>query len=104
MRTMFLWPILAVWMGLAFVVLFTIWGVIIWGTAHLLRDAIGFMDTIWCPGLRRTMVVKAVPRRFSVPGLARIWNVRRCERYGSSRIPCDKPCLRQEELPHSFAA
>jgi hypothetical protein len=93
MGSVFLWPILAVWMGLAFVVLFTIWGFIIWGTAHLLRDAMGFKDTIWCPDVRRTLDVKAVPRRFDVAGLARIWNVCTCERFGRGRIRCDKACL-----------
>ena len=96
MHSAFLWPILAIWMGLAFVVLFTVVGVIVWGTIHLVRDALGVRDTVWCPALRRNLRVRAVPRHFFRGGL-RFARLRRCERWGSGEIGCAKPCLRYEE-------
>ena len=90
-----LWPLLSVWMGLAFVVLFTIVGFIVWGTVHLVRDAFGVRDTVYCPALKRDLHVKAIPRHFFHGGL-RFSRLLKCERWGSGEIECDQPCLQAE--------
>jgi hypothetical protein len=90
-----LWPILGVWMGLAFVVLFTIVGVIVWSSIHLFRDARGVRDTVYCPSLQRDLRVKAIPRHFFRGGL-RFARLLKCERFGSGHIECDQPCLKAE--------
>lgn len=93
-----LWPILSVWMGLAFAVLFAVVGVIVWGSAHLLRDALGVKDTVWCPALKRELRVKAIPRHFFRGGM-RFSNLHRCERFGGGPIGCAKACLLLGDAP-----
>ena len=95
MRSLFLWPILSIWMGLAFAVLFSIVGVIVWGTIHLLHDARGVRDTVFCPSLQRELRIKAIPRHFFRGGL-RFARLLKCERFGSGEITCDRPCLKAE--------
>jgi len=99
----FLWPILAIWMGLAFVVLFAIVGFLAWGTVHIVRDAFGVKDTIWCPALKRNLNVRAVPRHFYRSGGQRFSDLRKCERFGDAGIGCAKACLYLEERAAAFA-
>jgi len=99
----FLWPILAIWMGLAFLVLFAIVGFLAWGTVHLVRDAFGVKDTIWCPALKRDLHVRAVPRHFYRAGGQRFSDLQKCERFGGEEIGCAKACLHLEERAAAFA-
>lgn len=99
----FLWPILAIWMGLAFVVLFAIVGFLAWGTVHIVRDAFGVKDTIWCPALKRNLQVRAVPRHFYNSGGVRFSELQKCERFGEGEIGCAKACLYLEERAGAFA-
>jgi hypothetical protein len=88
-----LWPILAIIMGLAFVTLFTIVGIISWSTAHLMRDvAIGDDGKIWCPVHKQFMTVHGVPRGSITAPFA---GLDRCQEYGDGRIQCRKTCLVQ---------
>lgn len=91
-----LWPILAVWAGLAFVVLFAVVVTIAWGTAHLMRDEVGAKGDVWCPVYDKPMKVRGIPRRFLVG--APFLTLRRCERWGTDHIKCGKWCLRTDEL------
>jgi hypothetical protein len=99
----FLWPILAIWMGLAFLVLFSIIGFLAWGAVHIVRDAFGVKDTIWCPALKRELHVRAVPRHFYSAGGQRFADLQQCERFGEDEIACAKACLKVEEKAAAFA-
>jgi hypothetical protein len=99
----FLWPILAIWAGLAFVVLFAIVGLLAWGTVHIVRDAFGVKDEIWCPALKRNLHVRAVPRHFYRSGGQRFSDLQKCERFGDAEIGCAKACLYLEERGAAFA-
>jgi hypothetical protein len=99
----FLWPILAIWMGLAFLVLFSIIGFLAWGTVHIVRDAFGVKDTIWCPALKRELHVRGVPRHFYTSGGRRFSDLQQCERFGEDPIGCAKACLYLEERKPAFA-
>lgn len=87
-----LWPILAVWMGLAVLITLGIVGTVLWSTAHLMWDsARGKEGDIWCPVSQRDFHVRGIPRRFNVNG--EFVALRRCERWGRGRIRCARPCL-----------
>jgi len=90
-------PLFTFWMGLAFVVLFAILATLGYALVHMLRDERGAEDTIWCPALKRTMRVRAVPTGFIGIGPARFTDLRECERYGEAQIECTKPCLERGE-------
>jgi hypothetical protein len=86
-----LWPILAVWMGLAFVVLGTVVGVIVYCTSHLAHDvSVGDDATLWCPVHKQMMHVKAVSRGTQE---APFTDLRRCEYWGKGPVECEKICL-----------
>jgi hypothetical protein len=91
-----LWPILAIWMGLAFVVLATVVGIIVWSTSHLARDvAAGEDAVVWCPVHKQMMHVKGIPRGTRQQPYA---DVRRCEYWGEGSVECAKVCL-ETRLP-----
>ena len=97
-----LWPILAVFMGLAFVTVAAILGTIVWSTAHLVRDVVvGNDGQIWCPVHKQMMTVHGVPRG-SI--LAPFVALNRCQEYGAGRIRCGKTCLVQITKPAQLAA
>jgi len=88
-----LWPVLAVWMGLAVVTLVSIVAMIVWGTAHLVRDSLGTTGAIWCPPQERMIGVHGVPRQFTA-GDPPFATLQRCERWGNGAVQCGKPCLK----------
>ncbi len=88
-----LWAILSVWMGLAFVVLFTIVTTLVWGGLHLLRDQAGVKDELYCPVQKRKLTVRGVPRRFVIEPIYS--DVRRCEAWGRGPVRCTKPCIHE---------
>jgi hypothetical protein len=90
MLALFLWPVLAVWMGLAFVVLAAIVGTIGYATVHLLYDRRGVDGDLWCPVHCRKLHVHGVPTRFL---RAPFTSLSRCENYGSGRLRCGRWCL-----------
>lgn len=101
MLALFLWPVLAVWMGLAFVVLGCIVGTLGYSTLHLLKDETGTDDELWCPVHHRPMHVHGVPTRFRRTLFSRL---SRCEKYGRGRVRCGKWCLKGEQLSRAALA
>jgi hypothetical protein len=90
-----LWPILAIWAGVAFVVLASIVFVLGYSTYHMLRDRRGVHGAVWCPVLRTTYRVTGIPAAFTHTDLSTPYSdLRRCERWGEEPIECDKRCLK----------
>lgn len=90
-----LWPILAIWAGLAFVVLASIVFVLGYSTYHMLRDRRGVRGAVWCPVLRTTYRVTGIPAGFTHTDLPTPYSdLRRCERWGEEPIECGKWCVK----------
>ncbi len=95
MLSLALWPILAIWAGLAFVVLTSIIVVLGYSVYHMLRDRRGVRGAVWCPVLRTTYRVTGVPAAFTHTDLPTAYSdVRRCERWGEEAIECGKWCIK----------
>ncbi|OYV63888.1 MAG: hypothetical protein B7Z72_14140, partial [Gemmatimonadetes bacterium 21-71-4] len=92
-----LWIILAIWVGIAFLILFAIVATIGVSTARLLLDKRGVAGTVWCPVLRRTLKVLGPPAAF-VGTVSGFEDIRRCERFGDERIECHKWCIKADEF------
>lgn len=92
-----LWAILAVWVGIALLILVGIVSTIGIATARLLLDRRGVAGTVWCPVLRHTMKVLGAPAGF-VGTVTGFDTVRRCERFGDSRVDCHRWCLKAGDL------
>lgn len=92
-----LWLILAVWVGIALLILVAIVATILGATARALLDRRGVAGTVWCPVLRRTLKVLGPPAAFAgtVGGFD---DIARCERFGDGRIECHKWCVRSGDL------
>jgi hypothetical protein len=89
-----LWPILALIMGIAFLIGAGIVTTIVWCTANLIRDMLfGDDGEIWCPVLKRQFHVHGTPRG-SMIGIP-FSGLKRCERWGEGHIECKKACLVQ---------
>lgn len=86
-----LWPILAVWMGLAVLITLGIVAMLVWGTAHQLKDEAGEEGEVWCPVLQQTMKVKGISRHTTA--LPEFADLKRCEHWGNGRVGCAKACL-----------
>lgn len=92
-----LWPILAVWMGVAVCVLFSVVYLLVWGGVHLLRDQVGVKDALYCPVQKRSLKIRGVPRRFVIEPIYS--DVRRCEAWGRGSVRCTKPCIHEGPAP-----
>ncbi len=92
-----LWPILAVWMGIAVCVLISIVAMLVWGGVHLLRDRFGVKDALYCPVQQRKLGIRGVPRRFVIEPVYS--DVLRCEAWGRGGVGCTKPCIREGAAP-----
>ncbi len=92
-----LWLILAVWVGIAFVILLAIVSTIGLSTARMLLDRLGVRGTVWCPVLQRSLTVLGVPAAF-VGTVGGFDDVMKCERFGDNRLKCHKWCLKSGEL------
>jgi hypothetical protein len=92
-----LWGVLAVWVGIALLILVAIVSTIGVSMARLLLDRRGVAGTVWCPVLQHTMKVLGPPAAFvgTVNGFD---DVRRCERFGDHRIECHKWCIKAGDL------
>ena len=95
MLHLILWPIFAVWMLTGLVVAAVILGMLVWGTAHQLRDEVGTDGDIWCPVLRQTMHVHGLPRRFTTGPT--FCYLSRCEQWGKGKVRCAKACIFETE-------
>lgn len=96
MLQLILWPIFAVWMLTGLVVAAVILGMLVWGTAHQLRDEAGTDGDIWCPVLKQTMHVRGLPRRFTTG--PEFCDLSRCEKWGKGPVRCAKACVHVPEL------
>jgi len=92
-----LWCILAVWVGIALLILLGIVSTLVISTGRALLDRLGIRGTVWCPVLRRTMAVLGPPAAF-VGGVTPFEDVKKCERFGDGAIECHKWCLKSAEL------
>lgn len=97
MLNLILWTILAVWVGIALLILVAIVSTIVGSTARMLLDRLGVRGTLWCPVLQRTLAVVGPPASF-VGTVSDFDDVRRCERFGSGRVKCHKWCVKPGEL------
>ena len=92
-----LWAILAVWVGIALLIVVAIVSTIAVSTARMLLDRIGIRGTVWCPVLQRTLAVLGPAASF-VGTVSDFDDVRRCERFGDGRVKCHKWCVKSGEL------
>ncbi len=92
-----LWLILAVWVGIAILILLGIVSTIVISTARMLFDRRGIRGSVWCPVLQRTLAVLGPPAAF-LGGVTPFEDLRKCERFGDDRIQCHKWCLKSGEL------
>ncbi len=87
-----LWPLLAVWMGLALLIAVGIVALFVYCTMHVAYDvAVGSDGDVYCPVHKRAMRVHGAPRH-SKTGVP-FASLRTCERFGSGHIRCGKFCL-----------
>jgi hypothetical protein len=96
MLQVILWAILAVWVGIALLILLGIVSTIGVSTGRLLLDRLGIRGTVWCPVLQRTMAVLGPPAAFV--GATPFEDIKKCERFGDGSIECHKWCLKAGEL------
>jgi hypothetical protein len=89
-----LWSILAVWVGIALVMLGTLLVTIVGSAVRMVRDRFGKRGTIYCPVHERTFAVIGVPTSF---GDAPFDDLRRCEAFEQGAIRCTKSCLKWEQ-------
>lgn len=92
-----LWAILAVWVGIALLILLAIVSTILISTGRLLLDRLGIRGTVWCPVLQRTMAVLGTPAAF-VGTVTPFDDLRKCERFGDDAIKCQAWCVKSGEL------
>ena len=92
-----LWAVLAVWVGVALLILVTVVSTIGFATVRLLLDRRGVAGSVWCPPLRRTLKVLGMPAAF-VGSVSGFDDLRRCERFGDGRIECNKWGVRAGDL------
>lgn len=88
-----LWAVLAVWVGIALLIVVAIVSTIVVSTARMLLDRRGVAGTVWCPVLRHTMRVLGPPTAF-VGSVSGFDDVRRCERFGDEHVECHKWCIK----------
>ena len=80
-----LWAILAVWVGIALLVLLGIVAMLVGSTGRMLLDKLGIRGTVWCPVLQRALAVLGPPAAF-VGGVTPFEDIRKCERFGAGAI------------------
>ncbi len=88
-----LWAILAVWVGIALVILGVIVVSLVGSVVRTLRDRRGVRGSVFCPVQQRTLAVVGVPTSF---GTAPFDDVRRCEAFDEGDLRCEKACLKVE--------
>ena len=93
MVKMLFWAMLAVWVGIALAILGAVVTTLAVSSARMVRDRFGVKGQMYCPVDERTFSVVGMPTSF---GDAPFDDLRRCEKFESGRIRCQKSCLRWE--------
>jgi hypothetical protein len=93
MLNLVLWSILAVWVGIALVLLGMVVATVIASIVRTARDRFGVKSSIYCPVHERTLAVVGIPTSF---GDAPFDDLRRCEAFEKGGIRCQKTCLKWE--------
>ncbi len=93
MLKVILWSILAVWVGIAVVLLSALATTLLASAARMLRDRYGVRGSVYCPVHERTLAVVGMPTSF---GDAPWDDLRRCEAFAQDPIRCQKSCLKWE--------
>lgn len=93
MLKILLWAILAAWVGIALAILAAVVTTIAVSSARMVRDRFGVKGQLYCPVDERTYSVVGVPTSF---GDAPFDDLRRCEKFESGEILCQKSCLKWE--------
>lgn len=88
-----LWTLLAVWVGIALAILAAVVTTLAVSSARMLRDRFGVKGRLYCPVDERVYSVVGMPTSF---GDAPFDDLRRCEKFESGEIRCQKSCLRWE--------
>lgn len=91
-----LWSILAVWVGIAVVMLGALVVTLATSAVRMLRDRYGVKGSVYCPVHERMLAVVGVPTSF---GDAPYDDLRRCEAFDGDPIRCQKTCLKWERSP-----
>jgi hypothetical protein len=94
MLKVILWSILAVWVGIAVVLLGALMATLLASAVRMLRDRIGVRGSVYCPVHERTLAVVGMPTSF---GDAPFDDLRRCEAFEDGGIRCQKTCLRWDK-------
>ena len=94
MLKLVLWAILAIWVGIALLILGGLVFTVVASVARTIRDRFGKKSSIYCPVHERTMAVVGIPTSF---GTAPFDDLRRCEAFEKGEIRCQKSCLRWEQ-------
>ena len=94
MLKLLLWTILAVWVGIALMILASVVTTIVVSSARMVRDRLGVKGQVYCPVHERTFSVVGMPTSF---GDAPFDDLRRCEAFESGEVRCQKSCLRWEQ-------
>lgn len=94
MLKLVLWSILAIWVGIALLILGGLVFTVVASVARTIRDRFGKKSSIYCPVHERTMAVVGIPTSF---GTAPFDDLRRCEAFEQGEIRCQKSCLRWEQ-------
>jgi hypothetical protein len=89
-----LWAILAVWVGIALVILGMLVVSLVSSILRTIRDRRGVKGSVYCPVHERTLAVVGVPTSF---GTAPFDDVRRCEAFDEGGVRCEKVCLKVEQ-------
>ncbi len=92
-----LWAILAVWVGIALLILAGIVATLVGSMGRMLLDKLGIRGTVWCPVLQRTLAVLGPPAAF-LGGATPFEDIKKCERFGGGAVQCHKWCLKAGEL------
>jgi hypothetical protein len=97
MLQIILWAILAVWVGIALLILLGIVSTLAVSTGRMLLDRLGVRGSVWCPVLHRSLAVLGPPAAF-LGGVTAFDDITKCERFGKGAIECHKWCLKSAEL------
>jgi len=93
MLKVILWSILAVWVGIAVVLLGALATTLLASAVRVLRDRHGVRGSVYCPVHERTLAVVGMPTSF---GGAPWDDLLRCETFAKDPIRCQKSCLKWE--------
>jgi len=94
MLKLVLWSVLAIWVGIALLILGGLVFTVVASATRMIRDRFGKKSSIYCPVHERTMAVVGIPTSF---GTAPFDDLRRCEAFEKGEVRCKKSCLKWEQ-------